>query len=381
MRILLINHEYPPIGGGGGYAGYNLLRLFAGRDDVAIDAVVSNPHPATAMERFAENITLHRVGVRKKAMQFWTRWEMVQWIRHAGKLCRRLMAENAYDVVHAFFGFPGGMVAWRTAGRVPYLVSLRGSDVPGANARFALDYKILGPLFRRIWRGSAGLYACSDGLRERALRFLGDVAVGVVANGVDAERYSPSGRAIDPRAPRLLSVGRMSASKRMEVVIAAAEMLRASRPGTTLTLAGGGGLLERTRELVRSRGLENFVRVEGVVPAERMGQVYREHDMLVTATMQEGMSNAMLEAMASGLPIVTTRCEGVAELIGENGIVLDSAEPAAMADAVASLCEPAAHAAAAAAARRQAMRFTWQAAAEAYIGIYRELSGKGGGRA
>lgn len=345
LTVLVVNHEYPPVGGGGGYAGHNILRQFAGRDDIVIDAVVVRPEAGTVVEPLAENITLHRVGVRKKALQFWTRWEVIQWTARAGRVCRRLTAEKHYDVVHAFFGFPAGLLAWRLGGRAPYIVSLRGSDVPGANARFTLDYKVLGPLFRRIWRGSAGLYACSEGLRERALRFLADVPVAAIGNGVDCERFSVSGRAIDPQSPRLLSVGRMSASKRMDVVIAAAEMLRRERPGLTLTLVGGGGMLEQVRRQVRTGGLESFVRVEGFVASERMAQVYRDHDILVTATMQEGMSNAMLEAMASGLPIVTTRCEGVAELVAENGIVLDSADPSAMAEAVSRAAEAAAHAA------------------------------------
>jgi len=91
--------------------------------------------------------------------------------------------------------------------------------------------------------------------------------------------------------------------------------------------------------------------------------------------MQEGMSNAMLEAMASGLPIVTTRCEGVDELIGDNGTVVEAAEPAELAEAVTTLAEdPPLWASMSIAARRQAERFAWSRAAEAYLQLYARVT-------
>lgn len=374
LCILMLNHEFPPIGGGGGYAGRNILRQFAGRDDIRLDAVLSRPEPGTVVEQFADNITLYRVGVRKKALQFWTRPEMIQWMRKAYRVHKQLIRENRYDLAHAFFGFPTGMLTWRTASKLPYIISLRGSDVPGVNVRFSLDYKILGPLFRRIWSRADGLYACSSGLRARAGRFLPDVEIGVVPNGVEPDRFRPRAKTSHPEQPRLLTVGRLSVSKRIDVLVGAVELLRDQCPDVTLTIAGGGGLERKLRELIETRGLADCVRVLGIVPAEEMPQLYRDHDLFVTATAQEGMSNAMLEAMASGLPIITTRCEGVAELIHENGIVLDSAEPEAMARAVATLTgDPNAYSAMSAAARSRAELFSWKNVADEYRQCYERV--------
>ena len=63
------------------------------------------------------------------------------------------------------------------------------------------------------------------------------------------------------------------------------------------------------------------------------------HDMFVSASMQEGMSNAMLEAMASGLPIITTKCEGVEELISDNGIVVGTDSAESLAEAIIKLAD------------------------------------------
>ena len=103
-----------------------------------------------------------------------------------------------------------------------------------------------------------------------------------------------------------------------------------------------------------------------------MPEIYRQHDVYVSASMQEGMSNAMLEAMASGLPIVTTRCEGVDELVDQNGAIVD--EPADLAEVIRGLArDPARLGDMAAASRRRAERFTWPAVADRYIETYRRV--------
>ena len=78
--------------------------------------------------------------------------------------------------------------------------------------------------------------------------------------------------------------------------------------------------------------------------------------------------------MASGLPIVTTPCEGVAELIADNGIVVEQAEPGAIAEAIVKLTvEPRRYEDMSQAARRRAGEFTWAATAERYIRCYERI--------
>ena len=370
----MLNYEYPPIGGGGGYAGRNILRQFAGRSDISLDVVVSRMEHDNSVEEFADNITLYRVGVDKKALHFWTRIEVLRWMRRAFRVHKELLAKKSYDLAHAFFGFPTGALTWRTGSRLPYIISLRGSDVPGVNARFALDYKVLGPIFRRTWRNASGLYANSNGLKERALAFMPDAEIGVIANGVELDRFTPLEHECSGDNLRLLTVGRLSVSKRIEMLIESVAILRKIFPNTTLTIAGGGGLAGKLAGLIKDSGLENCVKLSGVVPADRMPELYREHDIFVTATAQEGMSNAMLEAMSSGLPIVTTECEGVAELITDNGIVVKQPEARLIAEAVRLLAnEPRRYRQMCIAARNRAEQFGWDGVAGQYLDCYRRV--------
>jgi glycosyltransferase involved in cell wall biosynthesis len=367
----MLNYEFPPIGGGAANAHLCLLKQYAGMDGLKVDVLTSAPEPGFFQERLSENITIYKVGVHKKSLHFWRKSEVMEWLIKAPSHYRRLLEDNSHDLVHAFFGFPTGWLCYRTAGRLPYVISLRGSDVPGKHGRLQLDYKILGPAFKGIWKKAAGLVACSEGLKNRALRFLPSVSIDVIPNGVELERFRPAEGGKISSELRLLTVGRLSVTKRVEILIEAAEILHRAGGNVRFTIVGGGGLEEGLRRVVSEHNLSGIVEMTGRISSERMPEVYRQNYIFVSATMQEGMSNAMLEAMASGLPIITTRCEGVEELIVDNGTVVEEANARALADGIKSLADDEeSYAAMRSAARRRAEEFSWKNMAQRYIQYY-----------
>ena len=374
MKILMLNYEFPPIGGGAAKANLCLLRQYAGRDDLRVDMLTSAPKPGFVSEKFSENITIHKVGIHKKHLHFWRRSEVIEWLVKAGFHYRRLLRENDYDLAHAFFGFPTGWLCYRKAGKLPYIISLRGSDVPGQNARLQLDYKILAPVFGAIWKKASALVACSEGLKERALRFLPSVSIDVIPNGVELDRFFPAGTAEKSKVLRLLTVGRLSVTKRIELLIDTVEILHRTACKLHLTVVGGGKMERQLRKIVTERELNDVIKIIGRVNSEKMPEVYRQNDIFISASMQEGMSNAMLEAMSSGLPIVTTRCEGLAELIDGNGIIVKHDNIEDIAKAVKRLTDdPELYKQMSTAARKQAEKFDWANVASSYIEQYRKM--------
>jgi len=374
MNILMLNYEFPPIGGGAAKAHQCLLRQYAGRDNLHVQVLTSAPRPGVVSEKFSENITIHRVGVHKKDLHFWRRSEVIEWLLRAGFHYRRLLRENRYDLVHAFFGFPTGWLCYRNVGGSPYIISLRGSDVPGQHARFQLEYKVLAPVFRAIWKKAAALVACSEGLKNRALHFLPSAAIDVIPNGVELDRFYPAETAQKPDTLRLLTVGRLSVTKRVEMLVDAVEILHKEGRRLRFTIVGGGVVEPQLRQMVLRKNLNNTVEITGRADPDDMPQIYRQADILISASMQEGMSNAMLEAMASGLPIVTTRCEGLEELIADNGIIVEPANAGLIAGAIKKLADDRPLCSQMSlAARRRAEQFSWSIAAEQYLALYERL--------
>ena len=374
IRILMLNYEFPPIGGGAANANLCLLREYAERNDVEVDMLTSAPEPGFQEQQFAENVRLYKVGIRKPHLHFWKRSEVLKWLLKAGRRYGEMVRENSYDLAHAFFGFPTGWLCYRRAEKLPYVISLRGSDVPGGNARLQLDYKILGPVFRRIWERASELVACSEGLRRRAVEFEPSARIEVIPNGVDLNRFRPAEtpRVSDP--VRLITVGRLSATKRVDLLIDAVGMLHKSGLAVRLVVAGGGKLQQQLQQEVWDKSLGEVVRLAGRVDPRQMPKLYRASDIFVSASMQEGMSNAMLEAMACGLPIITTACEGTEELIGDNGIVVGEATADQMAIAIRQLAENShLYETMSLAARERAEQFSWARTADEYVELYRRL--------
>ena len=374
MKILMLNYEFPPIGGGAANANLRVLRQYAEKGGLQVDVLTSAPKPGLATEKFSENVTIHKVGIHKKDLHFWRKIEVIEWLVKARRHYRRLLRENDYDLAHAFSGFPTGWLCYRTAGKLPYIISLRGSDVPGRHARLQLEYKILAPVFRAIWRNAAALVACSEGLKNRALRFMPSVSIEVIPNGVELDRFCPAQSDEEPETLRLLTVGRLSATKRVEMLIDAVEILHKEGCKLRFTIAGGGQLEQQLRESVSGRDLRDIVKITGRVDPENMPQLYRDNDICISASAQEGMSNAMLEAMASGLPIVTTRCEGVEELITDNGVIVEHASAEEIAGAIRSLVgNRQTRKEMAVAARNRAEQFSWSSTASQYLELYGKL--------
>ncbi len=374
MNILMLNYEFPPIGGGAANAHFRILEQYAEKDHLKADVLTSAAKPGIVIEDLSENIKIHKVGIHKKHLHFWRKIEIIEWLVKARSYYRRLLRQNDYDLVHAISGFPTGWLCYRTAGRLPYLISLRGSDVPGPHARLQLEYKILAPVFRAIWRNAAAIVACSEGLKKRALGFMPAASIDVIPNGVELDRFYPAKDDEQSDTLRLLTVGRLTATKRIDMLIDAVEILRKEGRRLSFTIAGGGQLEQQLRDSISGRDLRGVVRIAGRVDPEKIPQVYRDHDIFISASIQEGMSNAMLEAMASGLPIVTARCEGVEELIADNGIIVEGPAAKDIARAIGQLADDKERRSdMAAAARKQAEKFTWSGIAEEYLNLYEKL--------
>jgi glycosyltransferase involved in cell wall biosynthesis len=371
LNLLMLNYEFPPIGGGAANAHFSILKQYVQNPDLKIDVLTSAPKRGFYKNQFSENITIYRIGVNKKNLHHWRKIEVIEWLVKARHYYRQLLENNNYNLVHAFFGFPTGWLCYRSVDELPYIISLRGSDVPGQHARLKLDYKILAPVFRRIWENADVIIANSSGLKNRALKFLPSVLIEIIPNGVDRNFFRPAENKPRDIKIKLLTVGRLSVTKRVEMLIDAVRILRDGGFNVHLSIVGGGALQNRLKYLVTAAKLDDRIEFIGRVEQEKMPQIYQQSDIFVSATLQEGMSNAMLEAMACGLPIVTTTCEGIEELIADNGIVVGQPSAQAIADAVKSIVEnEQLYNRMCTQARIRAEQFNWKNVADQYLQMY-----------
>ena len=164
-----------------------------------------------------------------------------------------------------------------------------------------------------------------------------------VYNGIDPAAFPQASPA--PGRPRLVSVGRCIEKKGFADLIDACALLRERGVDFECAIVGGGPLEEALRSRVAGHGLEEHVRLTGPQPQEEVRKLLCAANVFVLACATEadgGMDNfptVIVEAMASGLPVVSTRLAGVPEMVedGVTGLLVGEKQPAALADAIAKL--------------------------------------------
>jgi len=377
MKILLINYEYPPLGGGAGQATAALAREFAAAGHEPL--VLTSRFRGQPAEEIVSGVRLRRVPVVRRRMDRCTPPEMLTFLASASLVALREIRAWKPDATIAFFGIPSGPVGLllRLGGGAPYIVSLRGGDVPGFQPYdLAFFHKLLGPLIRFLWKKADAVIANSAGLQTLALRFAPELPIGVIPNGVDASAFHPAAENAARFGPvRLLFVGRVVFQKGLDVLFRALAALPKELEYELEIIGDGDQRPELTIEAAHL-GLVPRIKFAGWCDRAHIAERYRAADLFVFPSRDEGMPNVVLEAMASGLPIVATAIAGSAELVreGENGHLVPTENAPALTDALARLiAQPETRRAMGRSSRERIEReYTWARVAACYLALLRE---------
>jgi glycosyltransferase involved in cell wall biosynthesis len=336
MGILILNSEYPPIGGGAGQASANIARhLVRLGHDVS---VVTARFGGLAHDELDGGVAVHRIPALRRRRDRSTALEQLAFIVsgcwYATSIARRLRP----DATLAFFGLPSGAIAWwlRRRTQTPYIISLRGGDVPGFRPYdFAIYHKLIGPALHAIWRDADAVVANSRGLRDLAAAFDGRIPISIIPNGVEAIEFTAGEREWD--SPRLLTVGRVVHQKGLDLAMRALSGLKDL--AWEWQIAGDGNRMQALVDLAVSLGISDRVHFLGWQSRRDLIAWYHRANLFLFPSRHEGMPNAVLEAMASGLPVVATRIPGTEELIvdGKSGVLVPPEDPAALREALRAL--------------------------------------------
>jgi glycosyltransferase involved in cell wall biosynthesis len=297
---------------------------------------------------------------------------------------RRIHRTFPFDLIHAHTLTPDGWAACLTGPRfgVPVVCSIRGSDLN----LYPQESRVAHRATRYVLRNCNAIVAVSGALAERAREFCPHgAAPRVIYNGVNTDCFArPTDRdALRatlglPRDKRIvLFVGQCAADKGVPELVEVFSRLRADDPGLHLVLVGNGELLDSVRAQGRARFGSEGLTAPGQVPHERVAAYCRASDVFVFPSHAEGMPNALLEAMACGLPCVATRVGGIPEAVedGVSGLLVPAKDPKALHRALgALLSDPEACARLGnAAAQKIASCFSWTHNAEMQLALYRHL--------
>jgi glycosyltransferase involved in cell wall biosynthesis len=311
---LLINYEYPPLGGGAAAATQNLAISLKRRGNRVVVLTSAYERLRGASEEDGV-IVIHIPALRRRVHRS-SLFQMAVYLFSACLHVVRIADCYKVDRVIAFFSIPGGAVArWlQLRSSTPYVVSLRGGDVPGTEPRLRGFYWLLTGLRRHILQHAHEIIAPSIGLK-RLSEAADPVSVRVIPNGVDTNYFTPSN---DEKhlSLILLFVGRLHWQKNVSALFKILKIIRARFGLPAIArIIGDGPERRELGKLAMQMALSGAIAFEGWRSRAEIASAYRQVFLLVNLSRYEGMSNVVLEALASGLPVIGSNIPGNAELI------------------------------------------------------------------
>lgn len=310
MRILNLSYEFPPVGGGGSAVAHGLARRLAASGH-QID-VVTMGFAGLPQEDDIEGIHIRRIDCGRRSKSKCTPAEAARYLRRARPVVRELLETMAYDLVHVHFIFPDGILANLEARRakVPFLITAHGSDVPGFNSKvfFKVAHVLMRPLWRHVVGGARALVVPSRTLAGLVARCDSGAPVRVIPNGIDADRFTPA-----KKKPQILVATRLLKRKGVQYLLRA---LANDHPGWPVIIVGSG---EYESELLRlNEHLGQPARFVGWLDNQspEFRALLRESAIYALPSDFENASMSLLEAMAAGAAIISTRNNGCAETLG-----------------------------------------------------------------
>lgn len=370
MRILMLSYEFPPVGGGGAKVVYGLSEELV-RLGHEIDLVTMGFDDLPSYEQ-VNGVNVYRVPCVRIKESVCSTPEMASYVFSAIHSVLKLVKRNHYNINHTHFIFPDGLVSFiikRLAG-LPYIITAHGSDVPGYNPnRFKFGHKLFSPAWGRITRSAEQIICPSESLKSLVIKHGPNDKIAVIPNGIDINKFRPDAN----KRRRILLVSRMFERKGLQYFLRALEGLDLEYE---VNIVGDGPYLRTLRQIAGE--LKITARFWGWLEntSRELKELYETSSIFVFTSESENFPVVLLEAMAAGMTIITTKDTGCAEVVGEAALLVEPRNPIAIRSALVKLmsnpdlCKEFGQAA----RRRLEYNFSWHAVAKQYSDLYGEYA-------
>ena len=355
MRICFVSRRYwPAVSGMSAYAenllrhlvrqGHEVTMVSQYRGDPAGRAVYGGgPPPPDRVPDGVDVVALEALGEQRVAAG-----EPADFEADVATITRTVLdlhEQRPFDVIHAQYAYPNGLAALRAAraAGLPAVVSVQGGDGHWVGTCCTTHRDLVRAVFAAAPALLIGSPSFAGEVCER--HGVDPARFTLVPGATDAERFTRAdavARASNPAV--LLYHGRVDRRKGVLDLLEAVRLLLADGVRARLLVSGIGPDVEAVGERITQLGLDGCVEVLGAVPYEHAHEVYRRGEIFVSPTYAEGFSNTILEAMATGLPVVSTDVVGVRDCVrpDENGVLVPPADPPALAAGIRRVLDDAA---------------------------------------
>lgn len=374
MKILVVIHEYPPVGGGGGKVAEDICRGLATRGH-KVGVLTAHWGDLPRLE-VRDGVQVWRIPSLRRWPYKGDMRAMLGYVLAALPAGLRLIRSWKPDVLHTHFAVPSGAVAYALSkiSGLPYLLTTHLGDVPGGvpektDRWFRWIFLFTPP----IWRSAAHVAAVSAFTRDLAWQHY-RIQAEVIPNGVDTAHLDP-GEIQVGQPPRILFAGRFMLQKNLLALVRILAQVR--ELPWTCTLVGDGPLRTEVEAEITRHGLQERITLTGWVSPDQVTVYMRQSDILFMPSLSEGMPVVGVQALSMGLALVVSRVGGFADMVqdGQNGYLIPPEDETGFAQTLCSLLtSPQKLLAMRHASRRMAQRFDLEHIVSAYERILRAFA-------
>lgn len=331
LRILMICHEYPPIGGGAAAVCAALAGEYLQAGCTV--TVVTMAFGDLPLRETVGGVEVIRVPCERQRREMASVVEALRWSSRARRLVRQLQTRAPFDVAHAHFIMPAGIVAanLKRHARVPFVITAHGSDVPGYNReRLKLAHIAARPWWRHLCRAADGFISPSHSLLDSIQSYIKLPQVIVIPNGFWPDRFLPA-----EKEQRILLCSRLVERKGFHHFLNAISDL--DLEGWQVDLVGDGPMFATLSRLAaKSR---TPVTMHGWLNNDdpRLAALYAKARIFVFPSEHENCAIALLEGMGAGCAMICSNIPAVTDVVADDGILVPPNDPAALQKAVVRL--------------------------------------------
>lgn len=322
MRILVLNHEFPPIGGGGGRAAESICTALAKRGHEI--AVLTSHFNDLPREEHRDGFTIIRIPALRTQPFRASFLSMVAYVLSGLWAGLRLVRVFRPDVIHVHFAVPAGALAWALSKLtgVPYVLTAHLGDVPGGVPEKTNNwFRWVFPVTRAIWRDARARVAVSEFTRGLAFKQYAEEIL-VIPNGIEVDSAKPFSIQVN-EPPVIVFAGRFMEQKAPLQIIQTLNELK-SIPWRCVMI-GDGPLMLNVKKSIAELGLDDRFALPGWVTPDEVMEYFGKSDILFMPSLSEGLPVVGVQALAKGLAIVASRIGGFVDLVDEdqNGYLIE----------------------------------------------------------
>ena len=312
MKILMLNYEFPPLGGGASPVSYSIAKGYVKLGHSV--TVVTMGYKKLPKYEIKDGIKIYRVPCLRSKKEMCYPHEMLSYVLSAKNFLSKHLLTEKYDINHTHFIIPTGIVAlWaKKKYGIPYIVTSHGSDVLGYNKRFQHLYPLLVGKWKEIIASAKVVVTPSKFLQGEIKKITSKGKFAVIPNGIDPSKFKPM-----KKEKRILVVSRLFVNKGVQDILDALQGL--DLKGWTVDIVGDGpyrSFLEKKAE-----GLDN-VKFHGWVDNDstKMKELYGHASVFISASYFENMSMVLLEALSAGCHVIASNVGGNPEVVGKKDL-------------------------------------------------------------